>query len=118
MVNLKGTQPARRILWAGLAVALVAAMVFAPLMAVSAEEDWQMGEYAQYVHTYITSEGENMTKTDKPGFPIFLNESQVAIGCSWKIVEPLVANLPQCSAFSTLTSTLAFLTSSLPRQAS
>lgn len=48
-------------------------------------------EYNNYVHTYLEPQS-NWTYSEKPLFPILLNESQVPIGQNWSIVCPLNAN--------------------------
>jgi len=64
-------------------------LVLSPMFVVQA----QASEYDTYVHTYVDSvTGENVTYLEKPVFPVFLNDSQVAIGENWSIVAPLVAN--------------------------
>lgn len=57
-----------------------------------AGDDSVHSEYQQYVHTYINSSEGNWTSVDKPMFPVYFNDSQIAIGGTWSIVEPLVAN--------------------------
>lgn len=64
-------------------------LVFAPLSAVKAEN---ISEYDQFVHTYINSEKGNLTVVEKPMFPVYFNDSEIAIGGNWSITEPLLAN--------------------------
>jgi hypothetical protein len=47
-------------------------------------------EYAVYVHTYSTNQG-NFTYIEKPIFPIQINNNQIQIGENWTIICPLQA---------------------------
>ncbi len=49
-------------------------------------------EYNKYVHTNISSTEGNITRLDKPIFPIMINESQIEIGSNWTITCPLEAD--------------------------
>ena len=74
-----------------LAAALVVSAVFAQCVAVEASAV-NVPEYEKFVHTYMSSESANWTSVEKPMFPVYFNESQIAIGGSWSVIEPLVAN--------------------------
>jgi hypothetical protein len=77
---------------AWVAVALVVTIVFSPMFTLKAGDDSGHSEYHQYVHTYINSSKGNWTSVDKPMFPVYFNDTQIAIGGTWSIVEPLVAD--------------------------
>lgn len=47
-------------------------------------------EYENYVHGYLEPQG-NWTFMEKPMFPVYFNESQIAIGQNWSVVCPLIA---------------------------
>jgi hypothetical protein len=72
-----------------LAVAFMVALVFAPLN--SAQAAASPTEYQQFVHTYSSVAKGNYTSVEKPMFPVFINDSQIPIGRTWNIIEPLVA---------------------------
>ncbi len=74
-----------------LAAALVVTSMFAQCVIVEALAP-NVPEYEKFVHTYMGSESANWTSMEKPMFPVYFNESQIAIGGNWSIVEPLVAN--------------------------
>jgi LysM repeat protein len=57
-----------------------------------AGDDSAHSEYQQYVHSYVNSSKSNWTSVDKPMFPVHFNDTEIAIGSTWSIVEPLVAN--------------------------
>ncbi len=65
---------------------------FSPFPSVSAEVVERYSEYEHFVHTYLNSPQGNLTMVDKPMFPVYFNESQIAIGSNWSIVAPLRAN--------------------------
>jgi hypothetical protein len=45
-------------------------------------------EYATYVHTYNSPQG-NVTYVEKPVFPVQINNTQIQIGKNWTIICPL-----------------------------
>jgi len=71
-------------------------LVFLTLIATSLDfsaNAQNFSEYERYVHTYLNSGVlGNWTYTEKPMFPVFLNNSQVQIGQNWSLVCPLRAN--------------------------
>ena len=69
-------------------VALIFLHAFVPILIVKAAND---SEYQQFVHTHDSSVQGNWTSVEKPLYPVFFNDSQIAIGGSWTVVEPLVA---------------------------
>ena len=94
-----------------LAVAFLVMVFFAPLVCVKAEAEpiaapqaetetvpaqapAEPTEYQRFVHTYTSTnstQGTNSTSVDKPMFPIYFNDTQIAIGESWSVIEPLEA---------------------------
>jgi hypothetical protein len=90
VVNLKSTRPPKHMLRMVITI-LVVTMVSAPFFSVNAQDGSVVTEYSQYVHDYFNSERGNWTSVDKPTFPVFFNQTQIAIGGSWSIVEPLLA---------------------------
>jgi len=74
----------------------LAVVVFLTLVAASLDfsaNAQNFPEYERYVHTYLNSGVlGNWTYTEKPMFPVFLNNSQVQIGQNWSAVCPLRAN--------------------------
>lgn len=77
-----------------LAAIVTVLLVFSAVARNDAMADGQSyPEYLRYVHTYVNSTSlGNYTYVEKPVFPVFLNESQVAVGQNWSIVCPLRAN--------------------------
>jgi len=50
-------------------------------------------EYDKYVRSFINQPPYgNWTYVEKPMFPIYFNESTIAVGSNWTIVSPLTAN--------------------------
>ena len=74
------------------AIALVATAVSASVLSAYAVSSPENSEYQLHVHTHINSEEGNWTSVEKPVFPIFFNDSQIAIGGDWSVVCPLLAN--------------------------
>ena len=77
-----------------LATIVTVLLVFSAVARHGVRADGQgYSEYLRYVHTYVNSTSLcNWTYVEKPVFPVFLNESQVAVGQNWSIVCPLRAN--------------------------
>lgn len=69
-------------------VTLIFLPAFVPVFIVKAAD---ASEYQQFVHTHISSVQGNWTSVEKPLFPVFFNDSQIAMGSNWTVVEPLVA---------------------------
>jgi hypothetical protein len=76
-----------------LAIALIIVLTFTPGAGVKAvlNSAAHPSEYQQFVQNYTNSSRGNWTSVGKPMFPVFFNDSQIAIGSNWSIVEPLVA---------------------------
>jgi hypothetical protein len=74
-----------------LAVAFLLISAFSPCLALETLTPEPL-EYTKFVHNYLDSSKGNWTSVEKPMFPVFFNESQIAIGGNWSIVESLVAN--------------------------
>ena len=73
-----------------LAIALFLVVVFSSPIA-SHASILDNSEYTQFVHTHIGDDTSNWTSVGKPMFPVYLNDSQIPIGDSGRIVEPLAA---------------------------
>lgn len=74
-----------------LAVAFLIVALFIPCIKAEISSPEEL-EYNKFVHTYTNSNKGNWTIVDKPMFPVYFNESQIAIGGNWSVVETLVAN--------------------------
>jgi len=56
-------------------------------------ESSEAPEYDKYVRSFINQPPYgNWTYIEKPMFPIYFNESTIAVGSNWTIVSPLTAN--------------------------
>jgi hypothetical protein len=49
----------------------------------------EVSEYKDFVITQVDSARGNRTVVEKPMFPVSFNDSQIAIGQNWTVVEPL-----------------------------
>ena len=74
-----------------LTVAIVLILLVASPISVKGQLTSEPSEYEQFVHIYTDSPLGNWTSVEKPMFPLYFNDSQIAIGGNWSIVEPLVA---------------------------
>jgi hypothetical protein len=73
------------------AVALAVLGIFSPLVSAQAASLTETSQYQQFVHTNLNSADGNVTEVGKPMFPVYFNDTQIDIGNSWSITEPLVA---------------------------
>lgn len=87
---MASVNPTRQAL-ALVAVALAALIIFSPLVSVQAAGLTETPQYLQFVHTYVNGPNGNITEVSKPMFPVYFNDTQIDIGKSWSITEPLVA---------------------------
>jgi hypothetical protein len=56
-------------------------------------ESVESSEYDKYVRSFINQPPYgNWTYVEKPVFPVYFNESQIAVGSNWTIVSPLASN--------------------------
>jgi len=56
-------------------------------------ESSEPSEYDRYVRSFINQPPHgNWTYVEKPVFPVYFNESTIAVGSNWTVVSPLTAN--------------------------
>ena len=59
----------------------------------SLSQSSEPSEYDRYVRSFINEPPYgNWTYVEKPMFPVYFNESTIAVGSNWTIVSPLTAN--------------------------
>jgi len=88
MTNDQYVKHSLRLLAIAFTITFVFAQAFTPVFALKAVDS---SEYEQFVDTPVNSAQGNWTNVQKPLFPVFINDSQIAIGGNWSIVEPLEA---------------------------
>jgi hypothetical protein len=60
---------------------------------ISLGESSEPSEYDRYVRSFINQPPHgNWTYVEKPVFPVYFNESTIAVGSNWTIVSPLTVN--------------------------
>jgi hypothetical protein len=90
MVRLRVPLKAEKLLLLLALITLASALLANLMVRVNAQD---ISEYQMYVHNFINSGTlGNWTYVAKPMFPVFFNQSQIAIGKNWTIICPLQAN--------------------------
>ena len=90
MKSLDSAGLARRLAWTLVLTLLVLSL---SKIEIPQGESLESPEYDRYVRSFINQPPYgNWTYVQKPVFPVFFNESTIAVGSNWTIVSPLIAD--------------------------
>ena len=80
----------RRLAWTSVLLLLVLSFCMAQM---TLGESSEQSEYDKYVRSFINQPPYgNWTYVEKPVFPVYFNESTIAVGSNWTVVSPLTSN--------------------------